>query len=795
MELYRTLRISIFALVATGAYAIWDVDRHPLFLLLTLGAGVIAHLTVDAGRIRPPRNLFAGLFSMALLIQFLLPAIDLMNQGYGFDAVRRMMHFLCAVQIVMLFTALKSPVTAYCAANLFIVVVSGILNPGIGIVARLFLFLAASTWALFLYSLWRERERFQGEEHRTPAREMGESAGAPPKLRLSDRTFRQGLALTGSLSVVCLLCGFLLFFTWPRLDMLSMVERLIPRLTPKSSGRPGHGAFPAPTGSAGTNSFNRSLVGLNEEESIDLTQIGALNEDDTIALEVEFSSAIKDWTPDGESIYLRSLAYSHFSNERWSMAEARNSSTLEAPAGADAIDFPARDVYFLAPPHPNPPPELTRAPATILQTITVQGQATSVYHALAPVRKLKPAARLSAKVVVDEEGCLHTLERQRLQTETSYEVISNRPVYVEELPPNAATGSVRLLTERYFEWRKGAGAYAEALSRLAQDLTTGLKRDVDKARRISAYLSHPRNFRYSLERPGHGLGEFLFGREQERSGPCGYFATAFVLLSRAAGLPARLAGGYTYTPLPGEGAAQRITIRNYDAHAWGEIYFKDYGWVAFDPTPSGGNPERPEIAQRPPAPDPRVTSGQRPAPQPAFKEPSWLESYWDYFKGYDQQHQSEIYGSLGDKLRNTFGSLAAMITGSGQWGAAGAVVLWGLLLAMGIGVLIGVLRGQERRRGPVANLPPRAKAAVTFYNELLQVLSKRGYVRRLGQTPREFAEAVVRRGGAALGPVTLVTTMFERIRYGGEDINDEELEQVRQAFHTLQETAPQPAKA
>jgi len=782
MELYRTLRISIFALVATGAYAIWDVDRNPFFLLLTLAAGVAAHLTVDAGRIRPPRSLFAGLFSVALLLQFLLPAIDLMNQGHSFDAVRCMMHFLCAIQIVMFFTMQKCPVTAYCAANLFIVVVSGVLNPGIGIVVRLFLFLAASTWALFLYSLWRERERFKGDEHPRLAREMGETVGASANLRLSDRTFRQGLALTGSLSAVCMLCGFLLFFTWPRLDLLGLVERFIPRFTPQSSEKQG-GAFPAPTGLVGNNAFHQSLVGLNEEESIDLTQIGTLNEDDTVALDVEFSSALKEWAPSGGNIYFRSLAYSHFNADRWSLAEARNSALWEAPVGTDEIAFPARDVYFFTPPDPAP---------TIRQTVTVQGQATSVYHALAPVRMLKPAARHSTKIVVDEEGCLHTPDRQRMQTETSYEVTSNRPVYAAQLPPLAAVGSARLLSERYFEWREGTGAYADALFKLAQNLSSGLKSDVEKARHISAYLSNPDTFSYTLERPGYGLGEFLFSEKAKRRGPCGYFATAFVILSRATGLPARLAGGYSYAPLPGDGEAQRITIRNYNAHAWGEIYFKDYGWVVFDPTPSSGNLRRNEMALRLPVVDPLEASAQRPDPQHAFKELSWFESSWEYFTGYDQQHQSEIYGSLGDKLKQAFGSLASTMTGVGQWGAAGAMVLWSVLLVLGIGVLIGVLRGQERRRGAWANLPPRAKAAVTFYNDLLHVLSKRGYVRRLGQTPREFSEAVVRRGGAALGPVTLVTTLFERIRYGGEDISAAELEQVRQAFNTLQATAQQP---
>src|SRR5690606_9418295 len=63
---------------------------------------------------------------------------------------------------------------------------------------------------------------------------------------------------------------------------------------------------------------------------------------------------------------------------------------------------------------------------------------------------------------------------------------------------------------------------------------------------------------------------------------CEHFAASFVLFMRAAGIPARLVVGYQGGELhPDEGY---LTVRQYDAHAWGEVWLADRGWVLVDPT-------------------------------------------------------------------------------------------------------------------------------------------------------------------------------------------------------------------
>src|SRR5690606_17167958 len=87
---------------------------------------------------------------------------------------------------------------------------------------------------------------------------------------------------------------------------------------------------------------------------------------------------------------------------------------------------------------------------------------------------------------------------------------------------------------------------------------------------------------YTLEPPLLGddsVDGFVF---ETRRGFCEHFAGAFVFLMRAAGIPARVVMGYQ----GGQRNLQEryVTVRQYDAHAWAEIWRDDSGWWRVDPT-------------------------------------------------------------------------------------------------------------------------------------------------------------------------------------------------------------------
>jgi transglutaminase-like putative cysteine protease len=87
---------------------------------------------------------------------------------------------------------------------------------------------------------------------------------------------------------------------------------------------------------------------------------------------------------------------------------------------------------------------------------------------------------------------------------------------------------------------------------------------------------------YTLEPPRlelDSVDDFLFNT---RRGFCEHFASAFTVMARAAGIPARVVTGYQggdYNPM-----GDYLVVRQSDAHAWSEVWFERRGWVRVDPT-------------------------------------------------------------------------------------------------------------------------------------------------------------------------------------------------------------------
>ena len=80
---------------------------------------------------------------------------------------------------------------------------------------------------------------------------------------------------------------------------------------------------------------------------------------------------------------------------------------------------------------------------------------------------------------------------------------------------------------------------------------------------------------------------FLF---QGKEGYCQHFASAAVLMYRLYGAPARYATGYAVSPSAFQEQADgtyRAVVTDESAHAWPEIFIRDYGWTPVEVTPMG----------------------------------------------------------------------------------------------------------------------------------------------------------------------------------------------------------------
>ena len=121
---------------------------------------------------------------------------------------------------------------------------------------------------------------------------------------------------------------------------------------------------------------------------------------------------------------------------------------------------------------------------------------------------------------------------------------------------------------------------------LAVEITAGHVTPYAQAKAIERYLRT--EYAYKLAEtpedavPPEGqdpVDWFLFDK---REGSCGNFSSAFVLLARSIGLPARVVSGWAIGQTP-----QWQTITADRAHQWAEVAFEGLGWVDFDPTPAG----------------------------------------------------------------------------------------------------------------------------------------------------------------------------------------------------------------
>ncbi len=116
-------------------------------------------------------------------------------------------------------------------------------------------------------------------------------------------------------------------------------------------------------------------------------------------------------------------------------------------------------------------------------------------------------------------------------------------------------------------------------------ITGGADGDVAK---MQALQNNLREGEYDTSADYRGSADPTASFLRQRRGFCTQYASAFVLMARSLGYPARI--GVGFTPGNYDAATKTWTVTGRQAHAWPEVFLPDYGWVAFEPTPGRGNP-------------------------------------------------------------------------------------------------------------------------------------------------------------------------------------------------------------
>jgi len=185
----------------------------------------------------------------------------------------------------------------------------------------------------------------------------------------------------------------------------------------------------------------------------------------------------------------------------------------------------------------------------------------------------------------------------RISTKRLKQVYTNGPAEIvsryTQLPlsQNPGAEELQLLGIDRDEYRP----ISQRLARYAETVVdTAFEKDgspavYEKVQAIYKHLTDSKEFKYSLTykqlNPDQEVTEaFLLGTQE---GYCRYFASAMAVLCRINGIPARVVSGYAPGTYSLVNNAYIVAASN--AHAWVEVYFDEYGWVMFDPSPTSND--------------------------------------------------------------------------------------------------------------------------------------------------------------------------------------------------------------
>lgn len=337
------------------------------------------------------------------------------------------------------------------------------------------------------------------------------------------------------------------------------------------------------------------------------------------------------------------------------------------------------------------------------------------------------------------------------------------------------------------------------VSELAHDITRNAPTPYDKARAIENYLKT--EFHYTLDlkgAEGDPLEDFLF---KTREGHCEYFATAMAIMLRTLDIPARIVNGFQMGEY--NNLNDLYTVRESDAHSWVEAYFpRTQAWIEFDPTPPSGIND--------------YSNGGLLARLRRYADA--MEVFWlDYIVTLDSDEQASIMVEVQHRLLSikdqlmvyylsakdwTHRVLATLITNR-VWSTTEILLIAAAVLILASSfVLLYVIMAYRKRRGrPPTGYGPwwhrlfilplwrrrvakrdYRQSAVLFYEQMLAIARRAGLVKQPDQTPLEFALS------SGLSPIREITTLYNRVRFGGAQLDEIETRRVSVLLVELKQT-------
>jgi hypothetical protein len=301
---------------------------------------------------------------------------------------------------------------------------------------------------------------------------------------------------------------------------------------------------------------------------------------------------------------------------------------------------------------------------------------------------------------------------------------------------------------------------SDRLKQEAMKITEKYSNPYDKVKAVESYM---RQFPYTLDvsytpRGQEFVDYFIF---EQKQGYCVYYATAMTVMLRSIGIPARYVTGFVMPDEPVE--SDRYEVTNSQAHSWVEVYFADFGWLPFEPTPAYAASQFGE-----------TITGDAVA---AGNYNDYYQQYMDYMDqlnqttgSYDPSAQIDVVAPEEQPETNWW--LTAL------WSAA--VLIAALLMRI---TYVWIIKWRQR------NIWRRSEyrdGILTYYDTICRLLEHWGLSIWPGETPAEYADRVCRYMGSQR--FKELTDIFQRARYSRQSMTKAELEQMSEYYERILES-------
>ncbi|MCW4384918.1 transglutaminase-like domain-containing protein [Salinibacterium sp. SYSU T00001] len=305
-----------------------------------------------------------------------------------------------------------------------------------------------------------------------------------------------------------------------------------------------------------------------------------------------------------------------------------------------------------------------------------------------------------------------------------------------ELPPVESVPDV--VTAKAQEFAASASTPAEQLEAIRIALAS------------TGFLSHGRANDTVPSRAGHGADRITELLERNQMvGDEEQYASAFALMARSFGFPARVVMGFA----PEVVAGSPVEVTGDDVTAWVEVAFDDVGWVAFDPTP-----DETDIPQD-------QTPKPQSEPQPQVRQPPRVDNEEeDLLSPVELEESDEEDDALPFVLPGWVYVLAVSLL-------IPALIIFGPMLVVAI-----IKRRRMRRRRMAAAPHDRVAGA---WDEMVDRFSELGYAVPSASTRMRVAETLETQVAAEqpLGLRSLAVDADEAV-FSGQDVSAERSEKT-----------------